>query len=438
MATSLFFLPSMLCLLFGFQFFFRKKNRSQRYMMYLLFIGALYFFTYAFYISPNTDYLWLCKLDSVNEPLLLCIVSLFIFYINLYIYEEKDNGRRKRKFTGKTLQWLVMPAIAFGAINMLMYYLVGFDTAAQIVETCDKMNLKIASPQIIEMFGTTVPQTIIKLHGLFNQTIYNLMAGAYVLILIISCTYCSHKNGYHIGDVFRFFCKGQVTVPARAVTACTMMLVIAMAPLLILGRTFFVNHLWAGVAMTMFISISLFVLVNAEMMSQRKLFTIHDIVTSSLAETGMQINIADEGNTKKKDNDSSDTQATTEGNASDILAIRTKHIIEKMHAAFEQDKAYTNPELTVGSMAEMIGTNRTTLSNIINQQYGVTFRDLANRYRIDAAKAYIREHPTATQEEIAVACGFRSASALNHKFKEMEGLPPTLWLTTTLAGEGGE
>ena len=435
MSTALFFLPSILCLLFGFQYFFRKKNRSQRYMMYLFFAGTFYFITYAFYISPKTDYLLQVELDSVNEPLLLCTISMFIAYIHLYIHREKD-GKRKSKVTSKNLQWFITPAMVFGAINLLLYYLVGFETAGDMVKTCDDMNVKIASPEIIEKYGGLVAPTIIKLHGLFNQTIFTIMSLLYAMILVASCLYCTIKNGYRFGDIYRFFCKGQETTPERAACACTMILVVSMAPLLVMGRTYFINHMWASAVMTMFISISLFILANAEMMSQRKRFTIHAIVTSALAESGVAINGESEDDNEVEKKASQDVVA--ENAPEDILAVRTKHIIEKMHAAFENDKVYSNPELTVGSMAEMIGTNRTTLSNIINQQYGITFRDLVNRYRIDAAKAYIREHPTATQEEIAVVCGFRSASALNHKFKEVVGMPPTLWLTSSIGGEKGE
>lgn len=432
MATALFFLPSILCLLFGFQYFFRKKNRTQRYMMYLLFTGAFYFFTYAFYISPGTDYLWLCRLDSINEPLFLYIVSLFIVYIQLYIKGENNGKKRMRDIKVKSMQWLIMPTVAFGAINMLMYYLVGFETAADIVKECDKLNVQIASPEIIDKFKTIITPTILKLHGLFNQTVFNLMAIIYVLILMASCVYCDYENNYRPADVFRFFCMGKTTYPAKAASACTIFLIITMSPLLIVGRTYLINHLWAGVAMTMFTSISIFILANAEMMSQRKEFTIHDIVTSSLAESGVATRLI----ASNTETEPEEKHIDNENVASEILSIKTKHIIEKMRAAFEQEKVYTDPDLKVGSMAEMIGTNRTTLSNIVNQQYGITFRDLANRYRIDAAKAYIREHPTATQEEIAVACGFRSASALNHKFKEIEGLPPTLWLATTVPQKG--
>lgn len=390
-------------------------------MMYLLYCGAFYFVTYAFYISPHTDYLWLCRLDSVSEPMFLCTMALFIVYIHLHINENTVGNSKQKKITARNMQWFITPAIAFGAVNLIMYYLVGYETASEIVSTCDRLNAKIASPEIIKLFRDEVPPTILKLHGLFNQTIYGLMAGVYVVILVVSCVYCSIRNNYRIGDIFRFFCMGSTTSPARAASACTMMVVVATAPLLIMGRTYFVNSTWPGVAMTLFISISLFILANAEMMSQRKTFTIHDIVTSSLAESGV-----------KNENDNENENDNGKGNKGDLLSVRTKHIVEKIHDAFEKDKIYTDPELTVGGMAEMIGTNRTTLSNIINQEYGITFRDLTNHYRIEAAKTYIRQHPTATQEEIAVKCGFRSASALNHKFKEVTGLPPTLWLTSSI------
>lgn len=430
MESALFFLPSALCLLFGMQFVFRKKNHSQRYLMNLLFAATFYFITYAFYISPATDYEWLCRLDSVNEPLLLCLTAMLVAYVHLYIHKEKDKGKYKKKITKQNLHWLIMPAIAFGAINMLLYYLVGFDVAAEITKTRDEQNVSATSSVILDMYSGRVQLTILKLFGLFNHTIFDFMAYIYAAILITSCVYCSCKNGYRLGDVYRFFCKNHETTCERAVSACTLMLVISISPMLILGRTYFINHPWAGLAMTMFVSVSLFFLVNVEMMSQRKKFTINTIVTSSFIEAGVSLSL--EGEEKEK-HEEEQHDIIAEKTSGDLLSVRTKHIVEKMHDAFENGKAYTNPELTVGAMAEMIGTNRTTLSNIVNQQYGITFRDYVNRYRIEAAKSYILEHPTATQEEIAVACGFRSASALNHKFKETEGIPPTLWLTTRKA-----
>ena len=75
-----------------------------------------------------------------------------------------------------------------------------------------------------------------------------------------------------------------------------------------------------------------------------------------------------------------------------------------------------------------MGVGRTTLSQMINQKYGVPFRDLLNRYRIEAVKAYLMSDPTATQETLAYECGFKYASALNRKFKEAEGETPFSWI----------
>ena len=72
------------------------------------------------------------------------------------------------------------------------------------------------------------------------------------------------------------------------------------------------------------------------------------------------------------------------------------------------------------------------LCNVINQQYGVNFRELINRYRLIAAKEYMLEHPSATQKEIALEVGFRDATAFSHKFKALEGMSPMAWLAGQL------
>ena len=44
------------------------------------------------------------------------------------------------------------------------------------------------------------------------------------------------------------------------------------------------------------------------------------------------------------------------------------------------------------------------------------------------------QHPAANQEEIARNSGFLSASAFNHKFKEVTGTSPRLWLVEKSVG----
>lgn len=55
------------------------------------------------------------------------------------------------------------------------------------------------------------------------------------------------------------------------------------------------------------------------------------------------------------------------------------------------------------------------------------FPELLSILRVDYAQRYIRSHPDASQEEIAKASGFLSASSFNSTFKRISGFTPKVW-----------
>lgn len=93
----------------------------------------------------------------------------------------------------------------------------------------------------------------------------------------------------------------------------------------------------------------------------------------------------------------------------------------------KQERLYLQPSLTLGDVAERLHTNKTYVSKMVNQTYKMGFPELLNILRVDYAQRYIRSHPDASQEEIAKACGFLSASSFNSTFKRISGFTPKVW-----------
>ena len=94
----------------------------------------------------------------------------------------------------------------------------------------------------------------------------------------------------------------------------------------------------------------------------------------------------------------------------------------------QQERLYLQPGLTLGDVAERLHTNKTYVSKMVNQTYKMGFPELLNILRVDYAQRYIRNHPDVSQEEIAKACGFVSASSFNSTFKRISGFTPKVWL----------
>ena len=102
------------------------------------------------------------------------------------------------------------------------------------------------------------------------------------------------------------------------------------------------------------------------------------------------------------------------------LAVQFRELMQR-------ERFYLQPSLTLSDVAERLGTNKTYLSKMVNQTYKVGFPEMLNILRVDYAQRYIRQHPDASQEEIAKASGFLSASSFNSTFKRITGFTPKVW-----------
>lgn len=87
-----------------------------------------------------------------------------------------------------------------------------------------------------------------------------------------------------------------------------------------------------------------------------------------------------------------------------------------------QDKIWKNPQLTLSDLAMAVGTNRTYLSNYLNNSLNKTFYDYINTFRLNAALQVLNDPAsTATMVEIAEACGFNSISTFRRVFVRVKG-----------------
>lgn len=89
----------------------------------------------------------------------------------------------------------------------------------------------------------------------------------------------------------------------------------------------------------------------------------------------------------------------------------------------ETKRLYLKPDLSVASLAMELGTNRTYLSNLINQYLHTTFTNYVNAYRVQYAKNLLLKTDD-TIEEIFQAAGFQSRTTFWRAFAQVEGCTP--------------
>lgn len=93
-------------------------------------------------------------------------------------------------------------------------------------------------------------------------------------------------------------------------------------------------------------------------------------------------------------------------------------------------KMFLKPGLSLQEVADVLGTNKTYVSKLVNNAYSMGFPELLNILRIDYAEQYLQSHQDAKQTEMAQACGFISASSFNSIFKKITGQTPKLWIAS--------
>ncbi len=92
-----------------------------------------------------------------------------------------------------------------------------------------------------------------------------------------------------------------------------------------------------------------------------------------------------------------------------------------------KQKVYTNPNLTITDMANMVGTNRTYVSSSINTFYNQNFCSYVNQFRLEAMRTYLLEDQKISNKELASNAGFGSVDTMKRVVKQKTGLSITDW-----------
>ena len=93
----------------------------------------------------------------------------------------------------------------------------------------------------------------------------------------------------------------------------------------------------------------------------------------------------------------------------------------------EVRQAFLDPKLSLKKLSDMIETNQTYLSNVVNRYFGCHLKELVNTYRVEYAKELLRSGKC-LPEELPQRCGFLSRSAFYAAFKKVTGVSPQRYM----------
>lgn len=94
-------------------------------------------------------------------------------------------------------------------------------------------------------------------------------------------------------------------------------------------------------------------------------------------------------------------------------------------------KVYLEPSLILKTLAEKCNTNRSYLSQFINEKYNMNFNTFINELRINEAKLILADKSTQIPlKELYLKLGYQSYSVFNDAFKKHVGVTPAFYLKT--------
>ncbi|MFN8208820.1 MAG: helix-turn-helix domain-containing protein [Bacteroidales bacterium] len=102
---------------------------------------------------------------------------------------------------------------------------------------------------------------------------------------------------------------------------------------------------------------------------------------------------------------------------------------EELLHYFKVEKPYCNPDLEIWDLCTRLKTNRTYVSQLINEEFGINFSTFVNGYRVKEAQRLL-EDPANQQfslDSVALMAGFNSVVSMNRWFKKFTGITPGIF-----------
>ena len=119
--------------------------------------------------------------------------------------------------------------------------------------------------------------------------------------------------------------------------------------------------------------------------------------------------------------------------ASSLTDKKSLELFRTLERTMREEKIYKDNFITKDKVAELLGTNRTYLSRIINEQAKLSFTHYVNRFRIEEAIRLLSDPANDTPlKAISADLGFNSISTFYNLFQSAVGMTPSQYRNKVL------
>ena len=99
------------------------------------------------------------------------------------------------------------------------------------------------------------------------------------------------------------------------------------------------------------------------------------------------------------------------------------HIYKGILYLLEIRQVFLDASLSLKKLSDLLETNQTYLSNVVNKYFGCNLKELLNGYRVEYAKELLASGGCSLSE-LPGRCGFASKSAFYSAFNRIVGISP--------------
>jgi len=417
----LYFMPCIVCLMWSLILILKKRNRPQNYLLIILSMGTIYYAAYAIAISPSTDYNQMAYLNALCQYLVPVWMIFHLMYVESHLkLRIMSNFSRFSMF--------ILPCV-HASIMTIIYYLMDFKSIAAYLDVDD--DIHINGVEFLHGVPNGFDDDLFKAYHLTAEKEFHVLCLILCVCTFIMAIIVSKRLGYKRFQICNFlFKKGEIS--SGIIPSVLLQIVILLqCPLMILGRAYLVNNPRLAMSLTILEAIAIFCMGYVEYLSDGRTISRQSLKNMDLIPGGSNEGYSIPQTTVE---DELKPIEINEEEADEIVILSDKivSLMDRIQKAFEEDKVYQNPELTLQMLAEMLNTNRTTLATVLKFKYKKTFKEYLAECRIEKAKRYMLAHPDDVMEVVAESCGFMGASNFSHKFKDEVGMSPKAWLQNKL------
>lgn len=390
-------LPFSVCTVWFFLTIFKNhKTHSDRLLAMIMAFLAVCFYCGSNHMSPIPDFPRLVVLDIAMQFTALAVFPLICLYIRSLFEESHERS---------ILYLLFLPSVLQTVCTIVVTSLLGVQNCAKVIDAIYD--------------GVIIPDRLDVLETAYLNLSYKSFNVIFFVELITSMVYLSSRlfvGKLKFGHIPAFL-RGQKSSFVANILCLFFIIYFFLWALCIVFMDTFMNTLsvWSSL-WSFFVALLLFFV---------------GFVAAIPPLPGGYINIERMRHpfSAMRQSRQEFLQGINSGPVADVPASGYDKIIESFRQVMIEEQGFLNPSMTIDEISKTLNTNRTYVSKLVNIYYGVPFRDYLNNLRLDYAKRLLMDEPDAVIDYVAAKSGFQSSTQFIRKFRETEGVTPTVWRT---------